>query len=199
LLDARIRREADGKRSLDDLMRLAFERFSGERGFTSEEFKATAEEVAGNSLRSFFARAVESTEELDYSEALEWFGLQFKASEQPPEIWLGAETRIDNGRLIVSRVIRDGPAWHAGLSVDDEIIAIDDFRVKTDQLAKRLENYHPGESVALLVARREQLKPVRVTLRSKPAGSAGQWQLELNPGATTIQKQHLNDWLAPSI
>ena len=59
-------------------MRLAFEQFSGDRGFTPEQFKATAEEVAGTPLGDFFRRAVESTEELDYTEALDWFGLRFK-------------------------------------------------------------------------------------------------------------------------
>src|SRR5262249_54956262 len=47
LLDARIRRATAGKKSLDDLMRLAYKRYSGERGFTPEQFQATAEEVAG--------------------------------------------------------------------------------------------------------------------------------------------------------
>lgn len=40
LLDARIRRATDGRRSLDDVMRIAFDRFSGEKGYTSAEFRA---------------------------------------------------------------------------------------------------------------------------------------------------------------
>ena len=35
LLDARIRRATSGKKSLDDVMRLAYERYSGPRGFTA--------------------------------------------------------------------------------------------------------------------------------------------------------------------
>ena len=56
-------------------MRVAFDRYSGQRGFTPAEFRATANEVAGTSLDGFFSKAVESTEELDYTEALDWFGL----------------------------------------------------------------------------------------------------------------------------
>jgi len=41
LLDSKIRRATNDKKSLDDLMRLAFERYSGEHGFTPEQFKAT--------------------------------------------------------------------------------------------------------------------------------------------------------------
>ena len=50
LLDARIRHATDGKKSLDDLMRLAFEQFSGDHGYTPEQFRATAEQVAGQPL-----------------------------------------------------------------------------------------------------------------------------------------------------
>ncbi len=60
-------------------MRLALERYSGERGFHHpEQFKAMAAEVAGvcRSTTSF-RHTVESTEELDYAEALDWFGLRF--------------------------------------------------------------------------------------------------------------------------
>jgi predicted metalloprotease with PDZ domain len=77
LLDAEIRRMSGGRKSLDDLMRLAYQRFGGEKGFTLDEFRVTAEEVAGGSLEAWFRKAVATTEELDYDEALNWFGLQF--------------------------------------------------------------------------------------------------------------------------
>jgi len=190
LLDARIRRNTCGAKSLDDLMRLAFERFSGERGFTPDQFKAAAEEVAGTSLKNFFARTVESTEELDYSEALDWFGLRFR-STGPQKCWLGAETRVNHGRLIVSHVPRDTSAWNSGLNVDDEIIAIGDFRVRADKFPERLENYHPGDLVSLLIARREQVMRIELTLGEE----TGKWQLDLGPDATEPQKQNLENWL----
>ncbi|MGD2217662.1 MAG: hypothetical protein PVJ64_12980 [Gemmatimonadales bacterium] len=77
LLDARIRRATGGRGSLDDVMRLAYRRYGGARGFTPEEFRATAEEVPGVGLKEWFHRALATTEELDYSEALDWYGLRF--------------------------------------------------------------------------------------------------------------------------
>lgn len=79
LLDARIQRATEGRRTLDDVMRLAYGRYSGARGFTAPEFQKTAEEVAGTSLAAFFRQSLASTEELDYAEALDWFGLRFMA------------------------------------------------------------------------------------------------------------------------
>ena len=77
LLDAAIRRSTGGAKRLDDVMRLALQRYGGSRGFTAEDFRRTASEVAGTDLSAWFARAVASTEELDYDQALDWYGLRF--------------------------------------------------------------------------------------------------------------------------
>ena len=89
LLDAKIQRVTGGRKSLDDVMRLAYKRYSGERGFTPEQFRQTAEEVAGVDLKEWFRRALASTEELDYTEALDWFGLRFAAPsvKSPATAW----------------------------------------------------------------------------------------------------------------
>ncbi len=81
LLDAEIRRTTDGKRTLDDVMRLAYKRYAGEQGFTPQQFRAAAAEVAGVDLKDWFRKAVSSTEELDYTEALDWFGLRFAPAQ----------------------------------------------------------------------------------------------------------------------
>jgi predicted metalloprotease with PDZ domain len=89
LLDAKIRRATGGKKSLDDVMRLAYKRYSGRRGFTPAQFRMTAQEVAGVNLMDWFRKAISSTEELDYSEALDWFGLRFTTDggQRPSSAW----------------------------------------------------------------------------------------------------------------
>lgn len=89
VLDARIQRLTDGRKGLGDVMRLAYQRYGGERGFTPEQFQETAEEVTGANLNTFFQRTLASTEELDYQEALDWFGLRFAAvtSDDPAAVW----------------------------------------------------------------------------------------------------------------
>jgi predicted metalloprotease with PDZ domain len=77
LLDAKIRRTTNGRANLDDVMRLAYRRYSGDRGFTAAEFRQTTEEVACADLGKWFTSAVSSTDELDYTDLLEWYGLRF--------------------------------------------------------------------------------------------------------------------------
>jgi predicted metalloprotease with PDZ domain len=180
LLDARIRHVTNGKKSLDDVMRAAYAQYSGARGFTPDQFRETAEQVAGVSLESFWATAVEGTGELDYDEALETFGLRFKPvaapnADKPAKAWLGVPTRNDAGRLVVTQVRRGTPGYTAGLNVDDEILAFDDYRIRADRLETRLEQYRPGDRITVLVARREQLMRLDLTLGAEPPKS---WRLE---------------------
>jgi predicted metalloprotease with PDZ domain len=197
VLDARIRAATDDARSLDDVMRLALARYSGAKGFTPEEFRKTASEVAGTDLGPWFTRVLETTEELDYGPALEWFGLQFPPSrasaasaDQPA--WLGVKTKIEERRLLVEHVPRGTPAYAAGVNPGDEILAIDDFRVLPEELDARLAAYRSGRKVVLLVSRGDRLQRLDVTLGAAPADA---WTLQTRPDLTPSQRAHLASWL----
>jgi predicted metalloprotease with PDZ domain len=229
LLDAEIRRATNGAKSLDDVMRLAYQRFSGDNGFSPADFQKLAQEVAGSplDLAPWFHKALETTEELDYDTALAWFGLRFapanevggdegespskedasakgegspgpgrsdrtKPSGKPPKAWLGLETRVDDGRLIVSQVRRDTPAATAGFNVDDEILAINDDRIRASQWSKRMEAYRPNEQVSVLIARRDRLQRLQATFGQEPPR---RWVVEIDPGADDAQKAHRRAWL----
>ncbi|MPZ17511.1 MAG: PDZ domain-containing protein [Luteitalea sp.] len=197
LLDARIRQATNGRQSLDDAMRLAYERFAGPRGYTQAELRQTFTEVAGVDLESWLQDAIDTTKELDYSAALEWYGLRFKPTDpnRRSKAWLGTETAVKEGRLVATGVVRDSPAFDGGLNADDEILAIDDFRVPPErgQLDRRLASYQPGSNVSMLVARRDQLMHLDITLGEEPA--ADRWTLEVDSDATDAQRANLRAWL----
>jgi predicted metalloprotease with PDZ domain len=222
VLDAKIRHLTNGAKTLDDVMRLAFQRFSGPKGYTLEEFRKTVEEVAGTDLRDWWHKTVDTTDELDYTEALDVYGLRFttfepgerrgrggsgspvagtpnagegggaSASARANRAYLGLVTRNENGRLIVTQVHRGTPGFDAGFSVDDEILAIGDFRVRADQLAMRLESYHAGQTVTFLVARRDELTRLNVTFGHEPEE---RWRLEPKPDATPDQQHQRQTWV----
>jgi len=191
LLDAEIRSASGNKKSLDDLMRAAYQKFSGAKGYTEAEFRALANQIAGKNLDAFFAKNVDSTAELDYGPALKYFGLRFKPVEakkeggEPDPGWLGMVTANQSGRLVVTQVKRETPAFAAGLNAEDEILAINDYRVMPDKLDDRLKQYPPGTKLELLVARREKLLKLAVTTGKKPGDS---WALEVDPEASDEAK-----------
>jgi predicted metalloprotease with PDZ domain len=87
VLDAKIQRATGGRKSLQDVMRLAYRRYSGARGFTADEFRKTAEAVAKTELAGPFRSWLASTDEIDYQEALDWFGLKFTNEAGSKEPW----------------------------------------------------------------------------------------------------------------
>jgi predicted metalloprotease with PDZ domain len=85
LLDLRIRAATENARSLDDVMRVLWERFGArDEGFPEGAVEAVAEEVAGIPLGGFFDQALRSTAELDYAEPLAAAGLMLVPVHAPP-------------------------------------------------------------------------------------------------------------------
>jgi predicted metalloprotease with PDZ domain len=164
VIDARIRRLTNNERTLDDAMRLAFQRYSGEAGYAPEDFVAVLSEVAGTDMGPLVHQLAETTDEIDLTEALEVFGLTrtAEASDDPPTGWLGVTTR---GGQHVDTVLRGSPAWKAGLNVDDEILAVNGDRVS--DLPRTLKPYREGDTVEILVSRRGRLRTLEVKLSSR--------------------------------
>jgi predicted metalloprotease with PDZ domain len=175
-------------------MRLAYRRFSGERGYTPAEFRATVNAVAGADLSDFFHQTLETTGELDYQEMLDWYGLRFTPAgpDSAAKAWLGVDTQVNDGRLVVTGLLRDTPAYASGLAADDELIALDSVRLTGGALDPSLERYRPSDKVSLLVSRRGELRRYDVTLLRAPSD---RWSLSARPDTTPEQRQRLTAWL----
>jgi len=200
LLDVEIRRATGNRRSLDDVMLLLFERHAGERGYREEDVEEAVSAVAGSALRPFLERTLRGREELDYGPALSHLGLRFRnpragLPSDTPATWLGIEARVQNGKLVVASVRADGPAYEGGLAAEDEILAVGGYRVTKETLSSRLGQYEPGERVEILVARREAIRIVPVSLAAHPGLP---WRLELDPDAPEAAVLSRAAWWAPS-
>jgi len=207
LLDVEIRRQSADAKSLDDVMRAAYTRFSGDRGYTEQEFITLTSEVAGVDLAPWFQRVVQNPSQLDYQPLLDWYGLSFEEPKEPEDKllpngleppdpvggWLGADVKTINGRVIVSAVRTGTPAYAAGVYVDDELLALNGFRLGND-LDRDLRPYPPGTKVDLLVARREQLITLPIVLGTAPTDT---WKLKIVAKPTPAQVAHLDSWLGP--
>lgn len=205
LLDLEIRRATGDARSLDDVQRLLFQRYGDGSGVPEDGVEAAVSEVAGRDFTPFFERAVRSTEELDYS-VFAHVGLrvEFRVRETlgdkggtPPRAratdrprgWLGVITR---GASTLSVVLDGSPAMEAGLYPDDEVVALDGYRVDGAGLINRCEDRSPGETVRVTLFRRDKLLEVPVVLGQKPADAAYLTRVE-NP--TDAQKAAFQAWL----
>ena len=194
LLDANVRRLTAGSKSLDDVMHAMFAKFSSERGFSGADIRASVADAVGaakgREMRAWLARALETTAELDYADALAWFGLRMTSPAGTPRAYLGVATRTENGKTIVAGIRRGSPAADAGMSLLDEISAINGEPVPEGRFAERLARFSPGAKVTLTITRNGTARSIDVVLAVDPRHG---WQLSPVPGA---QSQHLDTWLA---
>lgn len=203
LLDARIRAATGDQKSLDDVMRLAYQRFSGATGFTPGEFRDCIEEVAGREVAEWTEKLESDAVDFDYTMELAHFGLQFQPPasestgsderEKEPQGWLGVGVRVNGAGTFVSSVLRGTPAYEAGLNVEDEILAIGDRRISATFWPHLGEYFRPGDTAELLVARRGKLLRLPVTFGKEPVSS---WRIEIAPDQSPAQRTSLDLWLS---
>jgi predicted metalloprotease with PDZ domain len=194
LLDGNVRRLTSGSKSLDDVMRALFKQFSGERGFSGADLRSALADAVGTAkgreMRVWLGRALETTAELDYADALTWFGLRMTPPAGTPRPYLGVATRTENGKTIVTGIRRGSPAADAAMSLLDEITAINAEPVPEGHFAERLARFAPGTKVTLTTTRRGTARTVDVVLAVDPRHG---WQLSPVPGT---QSPQLDSWLA---
>lgn len=87
VLDAHIRRLTNGAKSMDDVIRLEYQRWSGPHGYTGAEFNQAVSDAAGVDVSALLHKLIATTDEVDYTEMLDWFGLRFMQGDDPAKAW----------------------------------------------------------------------------------------------------------------
>ena len=208
-LDLTLRQLTSDAASLDDVLRLLWQRYGDGRGVPEDGVEAAAAEVAGQSLTPFFDRALRSTGELDLA-VLAHVGLEARSRVResptdrggtPPRVksgesrergWLGVVPRQGN---TLASVLASSPAMDAGLYPEDEVLALDGEKVDAAGLLSRCEERAPGTRVTVHVFRRDRLTEVSVTLGARPADAVWLARVEKPSDA---QKASYQKWMGAS-
>lgn len=166
VLDMTIRRATENRCSFDDVLRVMYRRFaSAGRGYTNTDLQAVCEDVAGLSFKTFFEDFVYGARPLPWEEALAVVGLEAvpQTAERTP--WLGITTVDEGQKTRITSVIAGSPAFDAGIDVNDELVAINGYRVRSNDVNARLRTMHEGEVLTLTVFRDDRLRTFTVKLR----------------------------------
>ncbi|MFZ9737213.1 MAG: M61 family metallopeptidase [Prochlorotrichaceae cyanobacterium] len=199
ILDLQIRARHHNRRSFDDVLRSLWQEFGKpERGFSEADLERTIlqvgewEQPAAAEFIERYRQYLDSTEELPLAEVLAPFGLALVPveSNQP---FSGVTLQTSNGRTLIRTVLANSPAQEAGLEPEDELLAIDGMQVNSSEEALALlENYAPGETIAVAVFHQNFLCTRSVTL-GKPQPS--QYEVRPVPDPTPEQILLYNGWL----
>ena len=195
LLDLLIREKYHNQRSLDDVMRLMWQRFGTEEiGFTPQQLQQTIEEIAEQDLSDFFYHYLETTAELPFDDYLKPFGLRVKSiQDKEPVPYLGLKVSTENGREVIKFVETNSPAAIVGIDIGDELLAIEGIKVKSGDLNERLKNYQSGDRISVTIFHQDELKTLSVTLTEpRPI----RYEIVHCDNLSDLQQQNLSGWLS---
>jgi predicted metalloprotease with PDZ domain len=154
LLDLEIINDTRGQHSLDDVMKYMYDTYYKlkKRGYTDAEFKQGLEKFAGKNLDDFYKKYINGLTPVDYNKYLGYAGYKISdelASSNDPA--LGIAIANNNGKKIVTMVLRGSAGWIDGINVNDELVSIDGNPI-TD-FTTILNGKKPGDKISLTVNR----------------------------------------------
>ena len=189
LLDVMIIENSRGKMCLDDFLQSLYSKFYEQknRGFTSNEFKKELESFVGGDLDEFYAKYIYGTEIPPYEDVFGKVGVDVQdVSSSYPDF--GAGLVNSGGKTVIKSIRSNSAAEDAGLSVNDEIIGCNGYRVSKGDVESVMKSLNEGDEIDLLISRDEILFSVEfmMTNRFKP-----KYYLNINNENTKL----LNYWL----
>jgi len=167
--DLTIRAQTRNRKSLDDVMRLLWQRYGRDfyqgqqQGIGEHQIEALIAEATGVELGKLFAQAVHGTRDLPLADLLAPFGVSLKPAAGGSTPALGARVR-GGAECTVASVHDDSAAQKAGLSAGDVLVAIDGLRVTGSNLDTLLSRYRAGDRIEVHAFHRDELRSFMVKL-----------------------------------
>jgi predicted metalloprotease with PDZ domain len=202
-LDLLIRGRTKGQRSLDDVMRRAYDEFYLKspnasyylkgRGYTTEDFARIVSEVAGMDMMDWFGRYVRGIEPLPYEEAFGAVGLRLvkNPASQPYTAGIAIEPQ-DRQDLRLGALHTDSPAERGGLQQGDILLSIGGTQVSRENWLSTLNRYKQGDRIPVSVRRFRRTMDFTIQLGPPDVYD---YRIEEIPNASAEAKRLRAAWL----
>lgn len=208
MLDQFIRKSSAHKHSLDDVMRSLYNDFAlKQRGYVEHDVKTLVEYFAGKPADEIFNRFINGNESYEnyLQELLDDAGCYISKSKSSLffEERFGFKINAEGVVLKVSAIAPGSPADKSGLSKDDEVICVNDFKVENNlddlirfAIDKQLKiaplSLGEGQGVRLDVF--TQKKKRVLNIQATEETFYNRYKIELIKDATNKQQENFRDW-----
>ena len=163
--DAMIISKFEGKKGLDHFLQHLYAKYYKKlnRGFSENEFQEELEAFLGDDLDAFFKDYIFGTKVPDYNSIFSKIGVKVEYTGMAKPSF-GASTSQSGNKVFVKNVRSGSSAEEAGLSVNDEIIGCNGFRVDQTAFDGMMNSVNAGQVVNILVSRDELLFELNVKI-----------------------------------
>lgn len=163
MLDLTIINATKAEKNLDHVMQYLYNEYYKKqgRGFTDAEMQAALEHVSGLKLNDFFEKYINGTQTFDYKTIFGYAGFSVETiiNNDPS---FGASFSGNN----IKTVYRNSTAYDGGINVNDEIIAVDGFRLSGD-ISSFIEDKKVGDTLSVLFSRDNIIQTLNIPLKSR--------------------------------
>lgn len=196
-LDLELRHRTHNRKSLDDVMRLLWERFGApDLPYDPEEVEQLVEEVAGEPMGAFFDHHLRSTADTDWQGVFALAGLQLTTTRQVPS--LQARTAFKEGGCYLEDVRAQGACELAGLQSTDVIVSIAGRRANEDLIARLDAWFRVGDRVPVQFIRNDQMRETTLAFGADSSYALVPME-DPSPLQAAIQAAWLHAATAPAI
>jgi predicted metalloprotease with PDZ domain len=192
MLDVEIRKLTKNEQSFDDVMCSFYnDYYKNGKGVSEADYKSVSEHFASKNLDVFFSDFINGSK--DFSENLEqcmdYFGLEFQMTPSATfhEAYLGV-------RMLENKVMTVFPNSHAdlaGVSVGDEIVIVNGFKIN-DDLSQWLDYFKDAPISLGAFDQHGSAKRIMVTLTDEVYYSKN--EVSFVDELTDVQKENLKAW-----
>ena len=166
-LDSRIKEKTKGKKSLDDVLRFAWEQYkeagNDYAGLDEDVMPELIFDATGVSVEEELAKWVDACHEPDWKKA--FAGLGISVTKKTGEILATQGLAVKGVDTVkVATAIEGENAQKSGLSEGDWIVAIEGVHVTSSNIEKLLQTY-VGKEVDVHVIRNELLKKLELKVK----------------------------------
>jgi predicted metalloprotease with PDZ domain len=197
MLDILILKNSKNKKSLKDVCRILFNEFGKKnKGYSEQDIIKLCEDAAGISLKDFFKNFVYGTVDFEpmLKECFEYVGLEMQKhkNNHVSESSFGFKVAEQAHLTKVTLVAPYSPAWNAGISIGDEIMAINSCDIKND-LNNWLQHFKNAENVLNISS---QSKVKTISLQPKSGVTYfDNYKIVFKNSASAVQKINYSKWI----
>ena len=155
-------------------------------------------EITGENYQSWWLENVHGSAKIDFTKLLAKAGLEMSyvknkddKSSKKTVAWTGIKTKNTNNGLVISGVEKASPAWLAGLTTEDVIVAVDGLRMIDKDFSTCLKNFKPNETISISYFRRDKLTTTMIKLGTIPKNKL---KIIASLKATSAQKALFKAW-----
>lgn len=205
VLDLQMRLASDGRRGVPELFRRLWSRHGrAAKGIDAGIIRGEAEALAGRSLARYFARFIEGTAELPVPALLKKAGVAVAAlapadheRNDPTKAarlraWSGMVFGNGDDAATVKNVVPGSPAWGAGITYGDELIAVNGARVGGATVVKRLADATVEQEVSVSFFRKDELREARFRMVANPER---RWTFAVAKDAGQVARRLRRRWM----